>query len=119
MKVNSTHLNSYSRHTTLSRVATTSSGLVYYPKLIAVLILITFTSLVVRVYFSNELAVSGARVSFAVSQAEELAAKNYNLENEISSKAALNYIEAKATELGLVKINKVQVIKAVPSVALK
>ena len=103
---------------TLKSVAQSSSSFFYYQKLITLLVVTTLSLLVVRVYFSNQLAVSGSRVSFIDDKTAELAQQKNDLENQLSEKASLSYIEGKAKDLGLVNINKVEVLQGQPSVAL-
>ncbi len=102
---------------TFKSVADRSAGFFYYPKLMGLLLVLTLALLVTKVYFSNQLAVLGAKVSFTNSQLADLTAEKFNLENELSAKSSLSYIDAKAQEMGLVKITKVEVLKGQPNVA--
>lgn len=100
-------------------VARVSSSYLLYPKLITFLLVITFALLVVRVYFSNQLAVSGGFVSVNEDQIATLNKENYQLENNLSQLSSLSYIESKAVELGMVKVAKIEVLKSGSGVALK
>ncbi len=99
-------------------VARASKGFFLYRKIITVLLVVTFSLLVVRVYFSNQLAVSGSFVSAYSSQVDALNKENYQLENQISQVSSLNYISSQTDRLGLVKISKVEVLSGNTGVAL-
>lgn len=103
----------------LRAVATKSSSFLVYPKLVVLFAILTFVLLLSRIYFSNQLAVSGARISYAENKASQLVKENYELENQIGTKSSLSYIEAKAKETGMVKIDKVEVLRQTQPVALK
>ncbi len=100
-------------------VAKRSSSFFLYPKLIAFLLVTMFTFLLVRVYFSNQLAVSGGFVSVNSSRVETLKKENYQLENKISQMSSLSYVDSQAARLGLIKITKIEVLKGDLGVALK
>ena len=100
-------------------VARASKGFFLYPRLISFLLIATFSLLVARVYFSNQLAVSGGFVSVNSTRAEELNKENYQLENQISAVSSLNYISSQTERLGLVKVTKVEVLSGASGVALK
>lgn len=89
-----------------------------YPKIITFLMLVTLGLITVRIYYSNQLALSGAKVSYIQNKVVELKKENADLENVISQKSSLSFIETKAQELGMVKVNKVEVIKPIAPVAL-
>lgn len=100
-------------------VALASRGFFLYPKLVTFLLIITFSLLLTRVYFSNQLAVSGGFVSVNASRVEALNKENYQLENKLSEISSLNYISAQTERLGLVKVTKVEVLSGASGVALK
>jgi hypothetical protein len=103
---------------TIKSVARLSTGFFYYQKVIALLALSVLILLVVRVYFSNQLAVSGSRVGYSNSKLADLKKEKSELENQLSQKSSLSYIESKAATLGFVKIGKIEVISGGGSVAL-
>lgn len=104
---------------TIKNVADHSKNLLVYQKVIFCLGLLMIGLLTLKVYFSNQLAVSGAAVNYSERKALELERENYELENEISLKSTLGFIENKAKEIGLVKITKVEALKPISPVALK
>ncbi len=100
-------------------VARASSSYLLYPKLITFLLVSAFALLVVRVYFSNQLAVSGGFVSVSEGKIASLTKENYQLENKLSQLSSLSYIEAKASQLGMIRVSKMEVLKNGSGVALK
>jgi hypothetical protein len=104
---------------TLKKVADNSTGLLAYRKLIFFLFLLTVGILTVKVYFSNQLAISGAAVNYSERKAQALASENHKLENQISSKSTLVYLENKAKEMGLVKVTKLESLQSLSPVAIK
>lgn len=100
------------------QVASVSRSFFLYQKLLVFLLVVTFTLLLVRVYFSNQLAVSGGFVSVNSSRVAQITKENYDLENKISQLSSLNYIESQTGRLGMIKIAKVEVIKGTSGVAL-
>lgn len=100
------------------QVASASRSFILYPKFILFLLIITFIFLLLRVYFSNQLAVSGGFVSINSSRITQLTKENYNLENKLSQLSSLGYIESQTERLGMVKIAKVEVLKGSGGVAL-
>ncbi len=107
------------RKQTIKNVANRSKNFFVYQKIIFSLGLLTLGLLTVQIYFSNQLAVSGAAVNYSERKAIELEKENYQLENEISLRSTLGYLESKAKEMGLVKITKVETLKPISPVALK
>jgi len=99
-------------------VAKASSSFLLYPKLISFLLLLTLSLLITRIYFSNQLAISGGLVSVNASRAEDISKENYQLENKISQVSSLNYVDSQSERLGLVKITKVEVLNVPSGVAL-
>lgn len=99
-------------------VARASKGFFLYRKVIIFLLIVTFSLLITRVYFSNQLAVSGGFVSANATQVDEINKDNYQLENQISQVSSLNYISSQTERLGLVKITKVEVMTSGTGVAL-
>lgn len=99
-------------------VAEVSSSFFVYKKTIVFLLIVTLGLLVARIYFSNQLAVSGGFVSVNASRIETLEKENYKLENHLSQLSSLSYIEKKAPELGLKKISKIEVLRTDSGVAL-
>lgn len=115
----SVHVLSFSGIGTKTKeVAKLSSSFLLYPKLIAFLFATFFVLLVARVYFSNQLAVSGGLVSINEDKLSQLSKENYEIENRLSELSSLSYIESKAVQLGMVKVTKMEVLKN-GSVALK
>lgn len=100
-------------------VVARSRGFFLYPKLVTLLILVTVGLITTRIYFSNQLAVSGERVSMLQNQANEIKQDNYQLENEISQKSSLSYIETKANEMGMIRTDRLEVVKPIVPVAFK
>ncbi len=103
---------------TIQSVASRTQSFFVYPKLVTALFLLTIGLLTARIYFSNQLAISGERVSMAERKIEDLKEENAGLENQLSQKSSLAYIEGKAVELGLVKQGKVELVKLGSPVAL-
>jgi hypothetical protein len=106
------------RANTIKKVASRTQGFFAYPKLVTALFLLTVALLTTRIYFSNQLAISGERVSIHERKIEELKEENAQLENQLSQKSSLSYIESKANEIGLIKTGKVELIKVGSPVAL-
>lgn len=106
------------RRQTIQKVASRTQSFFVYPKLVTALFLLTIGLLTLRIYFSNQLAISGERVSLSERKIEDWEEENALLENQLSQKSSLGYIEAKATEIGLVKQVKVEVVKLGSPVAL-
>jgi len=104
---------------TIKNVANSSKNFLAYQRTIFGLFLLSIVLLTVKVYYSNQLAVSGAAVNYSERRAQQLEKENYQLENEISLKSSLVYIENKAKEAGLVKITKVETLKPISLVAIK
>ena len=104
---------------TIKIVADRSRNFFLYQRIIVGLAIITLGLLVLKVYYSNQLAISGARINYSERKAVELVAENNDLENQISLKSSLAYVETRAIEMGLVKISKIEVLKPVSPVALK
>lgn len=104
---------------TIKNVADRSRNFLVYQKVIFCLGLITLGLLTIHIYFSNQLAVSGAAVNYSERKAQVLEKENYQLENEISLKSTLGYIENKAKDMGLVKVTKVESLKPISPVAIK
>lgn len=104
---------------TIKNVADRSKNFFVYQKVILGLGLLAIGLLTLKIYFSNQLAVSGAAVNYSERKAITLEKENYELENEISLKSTLGYIENKAKEMGLVKVTKVEALKPISPVALK
>jgi len=100
------------------QVASISRNLLVYPKLLLFLLLVTVGLLVLKVYFSNQLAVSGGFVSINSSKVGQLTNENYDLENKLSQISSLSYIESQTKRLGMVKIVKIEVLKGSGGVAL-
>lgn len=100
-------------------VAGKSKGFFLYQKLLSLLLVLVFGLLLTRIYFSNQLAVSGGFVSVNSQRIEQLRKENYQLENKISELSALNYVNSQAEKLGLVKISKIEILKTDTGVALK
>lgn len=103
---------------TIQNVAVRTQSFFIYPKLVTALFLLTIGLLTCRIYFSNQLAISGERVSLSERKIEDLKEANALLENQLSQKSSLGYIESKAAELGLVKQGKIEVVKLGSPVAL-
>lgn len=100
------------------QLASASGSFLIYPKLIVFLLVLTLALLLVRVYVSNQLAVSGGFVSLSSSKVDDLTSENYKLENKLSQISSLSYVEAQTARLGLVKIADVEVLKGSGGVAL-
>ncbi len=103
---------------TIKDVAHKTQGFFLYPKLITFLLILTLGLLTARIYFSNQLAISGARVSYFENKIGEYKQENALLENELSEKSSLSYIDSRAGQLGLVKLPKIQIVKPAVPVAL-
>lgn len=103
---------------TIKNVALSTQSFFVYPKLVTALLLLTLGLLTARIYFSNQLAISGERVSLAERKMEDLKEENSLLENQLSQKSSLAYIESKALEIGLVKQGKLELVKLPAPVAL-
>lgn len=103
---------------TIKNVASATQGFFVYPKIVTALVLITIGLLTARIYFSNQLAISGERVSLAERKIADLKEENSTLEIQLSQKSSLGYIEAKAAELGLVKQGNLELVKFASPVAL-
>lgn len=103
---------------TIKNVAVATQSFFVYPKLVTVLLVFTLGLLITRVYFSNQLAISGERVSLSERKIEDLKEENADLENQLSKKSSLSYIEGKASELGLIKQGKIELVKLSSPVAL-
>ncbi|HSX57823.1 MAG TPA: hypothetical protein VLE47_00960 [Candidatus Saccharimonadales bacterium] len=103
---------------TIKNVAHAGTGFFYYSKLIIFLLILTIGLLTARIYFSNQLAISGARVSYYENKIGQLKADNSSIENQLSQKSSLAFVDSKASQLGLVKLPKVQVVKSTVPVAL-
>ena len=106
------------RRQTIQNVASRTQSFFVYPKLITALLLLTIGLLTARIYFSNQLAISGERVSLSERKIEDLKQENASLENQLSQKSSLGFIESKASEIGMVKQGKVEVVKLGSPVAL-
>lgn len=106
------------RRQTIQNVAIRTQSFFIYPKLVTALLLITFALLTARVYFSNQLAISGERVSLSERKIEDLKEENAMLENQLSQKSSLGYIESRANDLGLIKQGKIELVKVSSPVAL-
>ncbi len=100
-------------------VAERSRGFFLYSKVISILLILSFGLLLTRIYFSNQLAVSGGFVSVNSQRIEKLNKENYQLENKLSELSSLSYINSQAEKMGMVKISKVEILKTVSGVALK
>lgn len=107
------------KRSTIKNVASASANFFVYQKVVFGLALLTLGLLVLKIYFSNQLAISGAAVNYSERKAEALEKENYELENQISLKSTLGYIENKAKEMGLVKVSKVESLKPISPVAIK
>lgn len=106
----------FKRQSLKTTVVKTQSFFVY-PKLVTFMLLLTLLLLLSRIYFSNQLAVSGVQVSYYETKASQLQQENYQIENEISKKTSMSYINTKAQEAGMVKVNKLEVIQPTTPVA--
>ena len=71
---------------TIKTVAISTSSFFYFSKIIALLSLVALVLLVVRVYFSNQLAVSGSRVGYSESKLASFNKEKFDLENQLSQK---------------------------------
>lgn len=103
---------------TIKNVAFATQSFFVYPKLVTALVILTVGLLTVRIYFSNQLAISGERVSLSERKIEDLKEENASLENQLSQKSSLGYIETKANEMGLVKQGTLELVKLGSPVAL-
>ncbi len=111
---------SFSKITGKTReVAERSRGFFLYSKVISCFLVLAFGLLLTRIYFSNQLAVSGGFVSVNSQRVEKLSKENYQLENKLSELSSLSYINSQAEKMGMVKVSKVEVLKTVSGVALK
>ena len=99
------------RRQTIKNVAVATQSFFVYPKLVTALVILTVGLLTARIYFSNQLAISGERVSLYERKMEDLKEENAALENQLSQKSSLGYIEAKASEIGLVKQGGIELVK--------
>ena len=106
------------RRQTIQNVASRTQSFFVYPRLVTMLLLLTIGLLTARIYFSNQLAISGERVSLSERKIEVLKEENASLENQLSQKSSLGFIESKASEIGMVKQGKVEVVRLCSSVAL-
>ena len=100
-------------------VAERSRGFFLYSKVISLLLIIGFGLLLTRVYFSNQLAVSGGFVSVNAQRLDKLNKENYQLENKLSELSSLSFVNSQAERMGLVKVSKIEVLKTDFGVALK
>lgn len=107
------------RRSTIKNVASASANFFVYQKIVFGLVLLTLGFLILKIYFSNQLAISGAAVNYSERKAEILEKENYELENQISLKSTLGYIESRAKEMGLVKVSKIESLKPISPVAIK
>ncbi len=103
---------------TIKNVAVATQSFFFYPKLVTALVILTVGLLTVRIYFSNQLAISGERVSLSERKIEDLKEENAMLENQLSQKSSLSYIETKANEIGLIKQGAIELVKIGSPVAL-
>lgn len=104
--------------TTIRSVAKKSGGVFLFPRLIVFLVLFTLGMILVRVYFSNQVAVSGVRVSIYEQKTAQLTQENSDLQNQISLKTSLGYIDSQAQAMGMVKVTRVELLSGVTPVAL-
>lgn len=99
----------------LSRKTRVSIGYFFHPVGLIVLFSLAFIILLIaQLIIANKLATDGEKLTKVESEREVLEAENYLLFNKVLSLGSLNQINNRAISLGLIKINKVEVVSPIP-----
>ena len=81
-----------------------------------VVIVLVILSLV-QLYISNNFVTDGEKIKEAISRAEVLEEENSNLTNKVQQLSSFSYIEKQARDLGFSKIEKVEYLDKITTIA--